>query len=226
MSLVRLLASGKSLVGLNNGASPYRVRRQTALPRFGSDKNPFCHAEDGGTAKSQDASNSHSPTVLGVHALACLPAADTLKGGSQTPDAPDTLKGGHPTCPSPAAPAAAGYRRLGWRLRAAFAGLAPKVIALVCWPRSRPAKPAVRPSPEAPVQAELALDRVRVVRNDLHDTDLEIVAAAGGAHGATGAAATDLAPTPGRASAPPMAPAETARLRARATVRLLSALKS
>jgi hypothetical protein len=215
MSLVRLLASGKSLVGLNNGLSPYRMRRQTALPRFGSGKNPFCHLEEHAPAKSQDVGAAHFEIPPEV--------AETRTGDSLTPNAPDTVKGGHQTY---AVMAAAGYRRLGLRLRAAFARLAPKVIAVVCWPRARQPMLAVKPSAQGPVQAELALDRVRVVRNDLHDTDLEIVAAADGVQGATGAPAMELAPTPGRASARSMAPAETARLRARATVWLLSALKS
>jgi hypothetical protein len=41
MSLVRLLAAGKSLVGLQDMESRYRMRRRNLLPKFGSSKNPF-----------------------------------------------------------------------------------------------------------------------------------------------------------------------------------------
>src|SRR5713226_5980902 len=41
MSLLRLLTTGKSLVGLRNSDSRYQVTRQRWLPKFGSKKNPF-----------------------------------------------------------------------------------------------------------------------------------------------------------------------------------------
>src|SRR5437660_220499 len=44
MSLARLLTSGKSLVGLKNSTSRYRMNSKGLLPKFGSDKNPFSSA--------------------------------------------------------------------------------------------------------------------------------------------------------------------------------------
>lgn len=46
---------------------------------------------------------------------------------------------------------------------------------------AKPAKPAV--PQKAPVQGELYLDRVQVMRNDLHDADLEVVSARRGVPG-------------------------------------------
>src|SRR5208337_421672 len=41
MSLLKLLATGRSLVGMRNTNSPYRMRAGQFLPKFGSPKNPF-----------------------------------------------------------------------------------------------------------------------------------------------------------------------------------------
>lgn len=41
MSWLRLLAAGKSLVGLSDGVSPYRVRNRDQLPKFEAASNPF-----------------------------------------------------------------------------------------------------------------------------------------------------------------------------------------
>jgi hypothetical protein len=44
-------------------------------------------------------------------------------------------------------------------------------------PKVKPAKPAVPQFSKPPVQAELSLDRIKVLRNDLSDADLEVVPA-------------------------------------------------
>ncbi len=41
MSLLRLLAAGKSLVGLKRAPARYHLSRQGALPQFGGKENPF-----------------------------------------------------------------------------------------------------------------------------------------------------------------------------------------
>lgn len=45
MSFGRLLAAGRSLIGLRNGESRYRENKQARLPKFISPKNPFATAE-------------------------------------------------------------------------------------------------------------------------------------------------------------------------------------
>ena len=41
MSIGRLLAAGKSLVGVQNASSRYRMDKRARLPKFGVAKNPF-----------------------------------------------------------------------------------------------------------------------------------------------------------------------------------------
>ena len=41
MSLLRLLTTGKSLVGVRDTESPYRLTNQRLLPQFDPTKNPF-----------------------------------------------------------------------------------------------------------------------------------------------------------------------------------------
>jgi hypothetical protein len=48
---------------------------------------------------------------------------------------------------------------------------------LIARPFGKAAKPAIPPFPKPPVQGELSLDRVKVMRNDLSDAGLELVAA-------------------------------------------------
>lgn len=43
--------------------------------------------------------------------------------------------------------------------------------------KANPFKSSMKPAPRAAVQGELSLDKVKVVRNDLSDSDLELVAA-------------------------------------------------
>ena len=43
--------------------------------------------------------------------------------------------------------------------------------------KANPFKSATKPKPEPVVQGELSLDKVKVIRNDLSDSDLELVAA-------------------------------------------------
>lgn len=45
MSFGRLLAAGRSLIGLRTGESRYRENKQVRLPKFISPKNPFTSAE-------------------------------------------------------------------------------------------------------------------------------------------------------------------------------------
>jgi hypothetical protein len=79
--------------------------------------------------------------------------------------------------PSPAATpmpaktiAAVASAKAGWRAR-----------LLSLWPKRRPKQTRVAPLSRPAIQGELSLDRVKVMRNDLSDADLEIVAVARGA---------------------------------------------
>jgi len=48
---------------------------------------------------------------------------------------------------------------------------------LVARPSRKASKPAISRFSKPPVQGELSLDRVKVVRNDLSDADLEVIPA-------------------------------------------------
>src|ERR1035441_9387218 len=45
MSLLRLLTAGKSLVGMRDAETRYRVTGQRLLPQFGEGRNPFSNRE-------------------------------------------------------------------------------------------------------------------------------------------------------------------------------------
>jgi hypothetical protein len=134
MSLVRLLATGRSLVGLHDSESRYRVNSKRLLPKF-NDENPF-----GGSV----------PRTIAGTGVAAPPAHGAAAA-------------------VPAAPKVSGAVELGFFRRS--------VARLAKWLARKP--PVVRSAiprfDKGPVQGELSLERVRVVRNDLSDSDLAIV---------------------------------------------------
>ncbi len=98
-----------------------------------------------------------------------------------------------------AAPALTGRGAGGTRLATAKPGEAnaqkssPKLFR---WWKSKPALPGIPRFQKAMVQGELSLDTVKVVRNDLRDSDLEL---------APGAPARGRGDGAGRSAAPPQA---------------------
>ncbi|MFO1477991.1 MAG: hypothetical protein U1F98_15250 [Verrucomicrobiota bacterium] len=157
MSLLRLLTTGKSLVGMSDSESRYRMRAR--LPHFGSERNPF--ASRGEAASGPEAETpARAELSSAEHTAARLKETQRLPGPTVAPR---------------------GDLRPSWNAR-----LARSIVALIRKLRpSRAARPGIRPLPPAarpgirpPVQGELRLDNVRVVRNDLSDADLEIVVTA------------------------------------------------
>jgi hypothetical protein len=151
MSMGRLLAAGKSLVGAQNASSRFRLDKRGRLPKFGSAKNPFASEPRKPAAVEPTPLAPTAPAAeLAVHAM---PAADN---------------------PPPPPPATARLRRAVRRLRewCVEANPIPRLAG--------PARSAFSPMPGftgAPIQSELSLDEVKVVRNDLSDADLEVVPA-------------------------------------------------
>jgi len=143
MSLGRLLSSGKSLIGAHGAAHRFRVDKRALLPKFASPKNPFASGAQQERAEAR-------PT-------AAVPT-DAKVRATNAPAPPAALRKLSPV------------RALKW------AGeLAAKLNPLVLVKR-RPAavlRAAARPDSPAPVQRELSLDTVRVLRNDLTDADAE-----------------------------------------------------
>ncbi len=174
MSLLRLLAAGKSLVGLEGSQSRYQVTRQRLLPRFGSKKNPFR-----GTIRPEAQSSAVSaPPLKAGQDPHEADGRQSLKQESRTasePGAPRSpepaAKDGHrnenPTPQLPARDAAARQSDNG--------KFTSRLTALFPWRRVETGEPFIRELPKPLVQAELSLESVKVVRNDLSDCDLEVV---------------------------------------------------
>ena len=181
MSLIRLLAAGKSVVGLRNGISPYRLTDQRLLPKFGPDKSPL-RLPKAGPAKAWPCSTVKGADGGGSPGGATPKCVQAGGGPGRPPSATvgAPLWRGHPArvlgwlkgppTGSVAAPAPDGSRlgRAGRWLTSRFNGLFGRSGLK---PETRPSAPL---DPSA-IQGELRLERVKVVRNDLSDSDLELV---------------------------------------------------
>jgi hypothetical protein len=178
--LLRLLTTGKSLVGLRDQAHRYRLDTQSLLPKFGSDKNPFAE----GTVRSQERESGNTQR-------------NPTKSAEDHPVQKESLSGRD-------AKAHGGQKKSGIGLFRGWFGRG----------TSQPSKPGA-PAIKSPIQYELSLDRVKVVRNDLSDTDLEIVTRKPGA-------ARLVAPVLPAAKTLSQVPTRVGR----ATIRLLDALKT
>jgi hypothetical protein len=170
MSLLRLLTSGKSLVGLRDTESPYRLTSQNLLPQFGPARNPFSNRVKAEPAQTEArSSENHSEGAASV-------AKPNIPPQSGEPAAVPQKRAEHR-----AVPAWFSARNLAvalWRrLAALLSGSQTRLFGLFARPSGRAAKPAIPRFPKPPVQGELSLDRIKVVRNDLSDADLEVVAA-------------------------------------------------
>ena len=160
MSLGKLLTSGKSLVGLHDPDSRYQMRAKNLLPKFGSDKNPFTRVkpeslEPAPVEKIQTITRTMTPPEIAAARLKetkRLPAVTAIKGGNELSNT--DLK----------------TKALSW------IGALGKKANLLAWWRARKTKAAksVAPFAKAPVQAELSLDKIKVLRNDLSEGDLEV----------------------------------------------------
>jgi hypothetical protein len=168
MSLLRLLTAGKSLVGLKKSEKRYHLPSEKSFPTFGSKKNPFRGTivpegvEPGReSAKPVEESGSNE----GRAGKAGPPGAGPVgvEGQAQTgvfvtrkPQSEGEINGQSKRAEQ------AGARRSA-------------VKALLLWGRAKTAKRANLPGGSPMVQGELSLDKVKVVRNDLSETDLEVV---------------------------------------------------
>ena len=70
MSLLRLLATGKSLIGVKDTDSPYRMTTQNLLPKFPLAKNPFVSAASLEPAQGAPAPAPASPAEVAGHEAA------------------------------------------------------------------------------------------------------------------------------------------------------------
>ena len=157
MKLGTLLAAGKSLALRRRGESPYRANKQFYLPKFGSPKNPFVSAnQPGGATPPEEAAAAPVKTPITVV------AAKTQKLPTFSP-ASRAVNNLSATVEKPAVPVQRPRHSLRWinKLNPFAPGSA--------FPAARAG------NAKNPVQAELSLDAVKVLRNDLSDVDVEVV---------------------------------------------------
>jgi hypothetical protein len=198
MSLGKFLAAGRSLMGMRETSSRYSVRTIRPLPKFGSEKNPFAKATTSESPKAAPAPKpAFPPRGAKPYKPAILPKSEAV-GPKELPATTSLFesRAAAPE-PQPAAPAAAKVAKSienvrpkpvrvdapisnsvptpGTR-RAPLAEWAKKFNPLQYIPTWTPGAVRTRPV-RAAVQTELSLERVRVVRNDLSEADLEVVPA-------------------------------------------------
>ncbi len=157
MRLVRFLAAGKSLVGLTDNEGRYRLPNGQALPRFG---------RVGEAGVPAAAESMRQP----------LPPGVTEVASSDPGIAPVAAPVGVPVAPPSNPPQSKLAQQLGTGedkkrsfLRKLFGGLP--------WYREAPEIRGIPAFSRRPVQTELSLENVKVVRNDLSESDLEFQSA-------------------------------------------------
>jgi hypothetical protein len=172
MSLGKLLTTGKSLMA-GHGPSRYQMHKHIRLPNFGAARNPFAPEA---RPEAPSAPLVVAPPVTSAPAVRLEPvlerrdqAADNVAGCALPPqgNVPVPAKRG-----ARLAVVGRAMRGLGaqWGKVNPFAGRTKD---------SGPVRAGLpQPGGVPPVQGELSLEKVRVVRNDLSDADLEIIPAA------------------------------------------------
>lgn len=157
MSLVRLLSAGKSLVGERDLTGKYRLPQSRAVPEFGNPRNPFV-----------------PPTATETVTLARTVPSNIPVAPEPDPAVP---AGSAPAAVPPPRPvdATSGANPVGAEAKPGFWGrLWHRLAHPGGWFKGRPRSP-IPVFQKVPVQGELSLERVKVMRNDLHDTDVELV---------------------------------------------------
>jgi hypothetical protein len=156
MSLLRLLTAGKCLIGVKD-SHRYHLSRQRMLPKFDSKSNPFrlTTRPEGNLSDSLVQTAGAEPDSAVNSSVAASPE---LPGGASNP--PPAIPGIVPSGPNLSG---AGKSRLA------------KLAAALPWLRPKPEGSVIPRLSKPLVQGELSLDAVKVVRNDLSDSDLEVV---------------------------------------------------
>lgn len=183
MSLLRLLTAGRSLVGLKESERRFLVTRQRLLPKFVSGRNPFGKSaqEPQQTAKTQrreEGADKPQEQPIQEPVSAALEPQTSAKNNYivPTPAPPERTELSAPSGNSTAS------LQQGGSIVNALAGqlgrFGARMRKLLVWRRTPSARSPIPRFNKQLVQGELSLDRVRVVRNDLSDTDLEIVRSA------------------------------------------------
>ena len=173
MSLGKLLTTGKSLVGLSHSNSRYQLQKG-ALPKFESAKNPFA-------AKAPAERAEREPQ------LPKLSADEEVVAGPKKTQHLSTLgalivdREAAVAARQNVQPAEAAKVSEPAKVAAPVDSWLKKINPMVWFGNRKPTEPKpVIPrfsKPHAPVQGELSLDNIKVMRNDLSEADVEVVPA-------------------------------------------------
>ena len=176
MSLMRLLTAGKSWAGGKDDIVRYRMTDPRAMPKFGSARNPFRSTAKSGSVQSESqplavAANSanHQESKVGARTAPVRRSQESKATPALLPE-----RSVHPGAVRAGTVRALNNDTGAVQLWKAQLG---RLASRLFQPRPRPVKRALADSAEAPVQGELSLEKIKVVRNDLSDADLEVVPA-------------------------------------------------
>lgn len=178
MKLLRLLSAGRSLVGLKDGDNRYRPSSKGALPVFRPVGNSFQRTVTPKRRTQENAAGTEcQPETVGAPGQGqgrLLEFAE--KEGSNFPDAVS------PPANTQQRSVESDGARVGCaRQSPAGGGNGESIKAgwFPWWPFGKGKTSGIPPLPKktVPLQGELSLDNVRVVRNDLRDSDIELVPA-------------------------------------------------
>lgn len=159
MRLVRFLTAGKSLVGLKDTEGRYQLPNGRALPRFGAVKDVGVSA--GAETARQQIQAEPEATTASTDAGVCA---------VQRRVEVDAGLGKRPQSQSESAPRLRSDRS---ESRSIFR----KLFGWLPWFRQVPAVGGIPAFSRIPVQTELSLENVKVIRNDLSESDLEFQSA-------------------------------------------------
>jgi hypothetical protein len=198
MSLGKLLATGRSLVGGAPDAGRYNISERNRLPKFGSAKNPFANPPAATPVSNAPITNPKPiEPVIAVEVATTSPfAAPAVQPTPSAVQSVTPLPSFASVLPDPVgAPGARFGQRVlsGWSVVAQGTSLLAKRV----WPMLKRVVALIgrwisggfgrlrRPEPKSfiprfgkpAVQTELSLDNVKVVRSDLVESDLEVVEA-------------------------------------------------
>ena len=172
MSLLRLLTAGKTLIGLKRSESRYQLPGRKGLPMFGSKKNPFR------ATVFPDKPDSAPVPEDTVEKLLTVPAATT---DSPPAPAPNDLPPHEENQSNGARDIAVSAPNAAQAKEQLPGQPAPRrssaLKALLLWRRVKKTNSQGPFKGRPLVQAELSLESVKVVRNDLSESDLEVVQA-------------------------------------------------
>jgi hypothetical protein len=161
MRLLRLLAAGKSLVGVKESGGRYRPVPAKALPVFEPTPNPFrATATPQGGMAIDDSALKMTPE----------PLAEARAAHDEHSGAQDRAK-----CPPAPAEVASGCASASQNIKGTAQSSGGRARWFRWRPFGKPADTSSLPSVPRAIQGELSLDNVRPVRNDLGDSDFEVV---------------------------------------------------